>query len=258
MMPGVILGGWFGRADQYSRTTVGRNGRTPTVNRCSIIVFLHLRSGSLAEGRLGGLDAIVVPGGFGVRGVEGKSCAMRHAREHGIPFLGLCLGLQSAVIELGRNVAGLEGANSSEFEPTTRHPVIDLMTTQRGLTQKGGTMRLGAYPCVLEEKSIARRLYNRKKTSERHRHRYEVNNAYREKLEAGGLVLSGLSPDGGLVEMIELPDHPWFVASQFHPELKSRPMDCHPLFRGFIKAALQHRARRREAPLLGGLKVVKR
>jgi CTP synthase len=166
--------------------------------------------------------------------------------------------MQMAVIEYARHVCGLERANSTEVDPSTPHPVIDLMTTQRGLTQKGGTMRLGAYPCVLEEKSVARKLYNRKKTSERHRHRYEVNNAYREKLEAGGLVLSGLSPDGGLVEMIELPGHPWFVASQFHPELKSRPMDCHPLFRGFIKAALQHRATRREAPLLGGLKVVKR
>jgi CTP synthase len=203
-------------------------------------------------------DAILVPMGFGPRGTEGKIAAVRYARESKVPFLGICFGMQMAVIEYARHVCGLERANSTEVDPSTPHPVIDLMTTQRALTQKGGTMRLGAYPCVLEEKSVARKLYNRKKTSERHRHRYEVNNAYREKLCAGGLVLSGLSPDGGLVEMIELPGHPWFVASQFHPELKSRPMDCHPLFRGFIKAALQHRSKRREAPLLGGLKVVKR
>jgi CTP synthase len=203
-------------------------------------------------------DAILVPMGFGPRGTEGKIAAVRFARESKIPFLGICFGMQMAVIEYARHVCGLDKANSTEVDPSTPHPVIDLMTTQRKLTQKGGTMRLGAYPCSLEDGSIARKLYNRKKTSERHRHRYEVNNAYREKLEAGGLVLSGLSPDGALVEMIELKDHPWFVASQFHPELKSRPMDCHPLFRGFIKAALQHRGARQEAPLLGGLKVVKR
>jgi len=203
-------------------------------------------------------DAILVPMGFGPRGTEGKIQAVRHARETKIPFLGICFGMQMAVIEFARHVCGLERANSTEVDPKTPHPVIDLMTTQRKLTQKGGTMRLGAYPCVLGEGTAARRIYNRQKVSERHRHRYEVNNAYRERLEAGGLVLAGLSPDGSLVEMIELKDHPWFVASQFHPELKSRPMECHPLFKGFIKAALQQRARRREAPLLGGLKVVKR
>ncbi|TMA61978.1 MAG: CTP synthase, partial [Deltaproteobacteria bacterium] len=203
-------------------------------------------------------DAILVPMGFGPRGTEGKITAVRWAREQKIPFLGICFGMQMAVIEFARHVCGLERANSTEVDPTTPHPVIDLMTTQRGLTQKGGTMRLGAYPCDLLEGSLARKVYNRRKVSERHRHRYEFNNACRERLEAGGLVLSGLSPDGGLVEMIELRDHPWFIGSQFHPELKSRPMDCHPLFKGFIRAALQHRAQRREAPLLGGLKVVKR
>jgi len=166
--------------------------------------------------------------------------------------------MQMACIEFARHVCGLERANSTEVDPKTPHPVIDLLSTQRALTQKGGTMRLGAYPCTLEEGSLARKLYNRQKVSERHRHRYEFNNAYREKLTEGGLVLSGLSPDGSLVEMIELRDHPWFIASQFHPELRSRPMDCHPLFKGFIRAALQHRATHREAPLLGGLKVVKR
>jgi CTP synthase len=203
-------------------------------------------------------DAILVPMGFGPRGTEGKIQAVRHARETRIPFLGICFGMQMAVIEFARHVCGLDRANSTEVDPKTPHPVIDLMTTQRKLTQKGGTMRLGAYPCVLGDGTVARKIYNRQKVSERHRHRYEVNNAYRDRLEAGGLVLSGLSPDGSLVEMIEHKDHPWFVASQFHPELKSRPMECHPLFKGFIKAALQQRARRREAPLLGGLKVVKR
>jgi CTP synthase len=202
-------------------------------------------------------DAILVPMGFGPRGTEGKIAAVRFARENKVPFLGICFGMQMAVIEYARHVCGLEGANSTEVDPKTAHPVIDLMTTQRGLTQKGGTMRLGSYPCVLAEGSLARKIYNRSKTAERHRHRYEVNNAYRERLEAGGLVLSGLAPDGSLVEMIELPGHPWFVASQFHPEFKSRAMEPHPLFKGFIKAALQNRARRREAPLLGSLKVVK-
>src|SRR6185503_16370935 len=194
---------------------------------------------------------------FGPRGTEGKIATVKYARERGIPYLGICFGMQMAVIEYARHVCGLNRANSTEVDPQTPHPVIDLMGTQRGLTQKGGTMRLGAYPCALEEGSLARKVYNRHKVSERHRHRYEVNNAYRDRLTEGGLVLSGLSPDGSLVEMIELRDHPWFIASQFHPELKSRPMDCHPLFRGFIKAALEHRGARREAPLLGGLKVVK-
>jgi CTP synthase len=203
-------------------------------------------------------DAVLVPMGFGPRGTEGKIAAVRYARENHVPFLGICFGMQMAVIEYARHVCGLERANSTEVDAKTPHPVIDLMTAQRGLTQKGGTMRLGAYPCVLEDGTLARKLYNRQKISERHRHRYEFNNAYRERLEAGGLVLSGLSPDGSLVEMIELRDHPWFLASQFHPELKSRPMDCHPIFKGFIRAAMEQRARRREAPLLGSLKVVKR
>jgi len=136
--------------------------------------------------------------------------------------------------------------------------LIDLMTAQRGLTQKGGTMRLGAYPCALAEGSLARKVYNRQKVSERHRHRYEFNNAYRDQLEKAGMLCSGTSPDGSLVEMVELPDHPWFIGSQFHPEFRSRPMECHPLFKGFVRAALAERSRRREAPLLGGLKVVKK
>jgi CTP synthase len=201
-------------------------------------------------------DAILVPMGFGPRGTEGKIAAVRWAREHGKPFLGICFGMQMAVIEFARHVCGLEKANSTEVDAATPHPVIHLMDTQKDVTKKGGTMRLGDYPCALKEGTLARRLYGRKQVLERHRHRYEFNNAYREQLEKAGLVCSGSSPDGRLVEMIELPDHPWFVATQAHPEFKSRPMDCHPLFKGFIKAALQQ-STRRHATAKGKLKVVK-
>jgi CTP synthase len=181
-------------------------------------------------------DGILVPGGFGERGTEGKITAVRYARENGVPYLGICLGLQMAVIEFARNVCGLE-AGSSEFDPDVPHAVIDLMREQRSETKMGGTMRLGAYPCVLKEGTLARELYRVGEISERHRHRWEVNNEYREQLAAKGLVFSGLSPDGGLVEIVELPDHPFFIAGQFHPELKSRPMRAHPLFRGLVAAA---------------------
>jgi CTP synthase len=201
-------------------------------------------------------DGILVPMGFGPRGTEGKIAAVRYAREHQIPFLGICFGMQMAVIEFARHVCGLERANSTEVDPATAHPVIHLMDDQRDVTKKGGTMRLGAYPCFLKEGTLARKLYGRKSITERHRHRYEFNNAYRVQLEAAGLVCSGVSPDGRLVEMIELPKHPWFVASQFHPEFKSRPMECHPLFKGFIKAAVQQSAHRRPAAK-GKLQVVK-
>jgi CTP synthase len=199
-------------------------------------------------------DGILVPMGFGPRGTEGKIAAVRYAREEKLPFLGICFGMQMAVIEFARHVCGLEGANSSEVDAQTPHPVIDLMTGQRTVTRKGGTMRLGAYDCVLREDSLAYRLYGKKKISERHRHRYEFNNAYRETLTRGGLVLSGLSPDGELVEMIELADHPFFLASHFHPEFKSRPLDCHPMFKGFIKAALQHKAEASRTPLLSAVR----
>jgi len=195
-------------------------------------------------------DAILVPMGFGPRGTEGKIEAVRYARERRVPFLGICFGMQMAVIEFARHVCGLHGANSVEIDEKTPHPVIDLMAAQRDIDRKGGTMRLGAYPCVLEEGSLAHRLYGKRKISERHRHRYEFNNTYREILTRNGLVLSGLSPDGSLVEIIELREHPWFLGCQFHPEFKSRPTDCHPLFRGFIRAALQHRAAVRDMPLL--------
>ena len=187
---------------------------------------------------LEGVDGIVVPGGFGVRGIEGKLAAIRYAREKGIPFLGLCLGLQCAVIEFSRNVLGLEGANSSEFDATTPHPVIDLMTDQHEISNKGGTMRLGLWVCKLLEGSKARAAYGEEIILERHRHRYEVNNAYRRRLEAGGMRISGTTVDNKLCEIIELPDHPYFVASQFHPEFKSRPTRPHPLFRDFVAAAL--------------------
>ncbi|MCA1830524.1 MAG: CTP synthase [Actinobacteria bacterium] len=191
-----------------------------------------------AAGLLGDVDGIVVPGGFGVRGIDGKLAAIRYAREHFIPFLGLCLGLQCAVIEFARNVCELDGANSSEFDATTPYPVIDLMLDQHDIMNKGGTMRLGNWACELAEGSIARAAYGERIIIERHRHRFEVNNRYRKQLEAGGLRVSGTTVDGKLVEIIELPDHPYFVASQFHPEFKSRPTRPHPLFRELLNAAL--------------------
>ncbi len=187
--------------------------------------------------RLMGADGILVPGGFGIRGLEGKIRAINHARVNNIPFLGICLGMQCAVIEFARNVAGMDNASSSEFDRATPYPVIDLMPDQRQIADKGGTMRLGSYPCRLKSGSRTQKAYDEKLVLERHRHRYEVNNAYRQELAAKGLVFSGTSPDDKLVEIIELPDHPWFVASQFHPEFKSRPNRPHPLFREFVKAA---------------------
>ncbi len=194
-----------------------------------------------AAQRLAGVDGVLIPGGFGIRGVEGKIAAIRWAREHEVPFLGLCLGLQSAVVEFARHVVGLDGAHSAEFEPGTPHPVIGLMADQRDVADKGGTMRLGAYPAKLVPGTRTRAAYHDEPVVyERHRHRYEVNNRYRGDLEAAGMVFSGLSPDDRLVEFIELPDHPWFIATQAHPELKSRPTRPHPLFDGFVRAARQH------------------
>jgi len=186
---------------------------------------------------LGQADGILVPGGFGNRAFEGKIEAARFARENNVPYLGICLGLQAAVCEFARHVAGLEGATSAEFDEGAPHKVIDLMPEQEGVEDKGGTMRLGAYPCVLQEGTRAAAAYSSPLISERHRHRFEVNNSYRSQLEEAGLEFSGTSPDGRLVEMVELPNHPWFVASQAHPEFKSRPTSPHPLFCGFIKAA---------------------
>ena len=198
-------------------------------------------SDATAEAVLGDAAGIVVPGGFGVRGLEGKISAARYARTHKVPYLGLCLGMQVAVCEFARDVAGFADANSAEFEPECEHPVIDLMSSQEDVTEKGGTMRLGAYPCKLAEGTLAREAYaGEPLVYERHRHRYEFNNAYREQLEDAGLVISGVSPDDRLVEMIELPEsvHPWFVATQAHPEFKSRPTKPQPLFREFTRAAI--------------------
>ncbi len=184
-------------------------------------------------------DGVLIPGGFGGRGVQGMVETVRQIRTEGVPFLGICLGLQCAIIEFARNACGLEGADSAEFEPGTPHPVISLLDSQRKVTDMGGTMRLGAYPCVLQEGSRALSVYGEAEISERHRHRFEVNNEYRDILSAEGLRFAGLSPDGGLVEIIELSAHPFFVATQFHPELKSRPTRPHPLFAAFIGAARQ-------------------
>ncbi|HEX2733570.1 MAG TPA: CTP synthase [Polyangiaceae bacterium] len=193
------------------------------------------------EGHLAGLDAILVPGGFGDRGIEGKILAIQFARENGVPFFGICLGMQLAVIEYARHVCGLKGASSAEFEDGGAHKVIDLMPEQREFKDKGGTMRLGEWPCVILEGSYAERIYGTRRIGERHRHRYEVNNDYRETLEQHGLRVSGTSPDGKLVEIVELPSHPHFVACQFHPEFLSRPTQPHPLFVHFVSAARRRR-----------------
>lgn len=190
---------------------------------------------------LSGYDGVLIPGGFGSRGIEGKHLAIQWARENELPFFGVCLGLQCAVIEFARNVCGIEDAQSVEFDRDGANPVICLMDSQANVTTKGGTMRLGAYPALLEPGSRVHAIYGAPEISERHRHRYEFNNAYREVLAEHGLLLSGTSPDGNLIEMIELPNHPWFVGCQFHPELKSRPTRPHPLFASFIEAAMKHR-----------------
>jgi CTP synthase len=191
-------------------------------------------------GLLEGVHGVLVPGGFGERGLEGKIRAIRWARESGVPYFGICLGMQCAVIEYARHMCGLEGANSTEFNPTTAHNVIDLLPEQRHVQDKGGTMRLGLYPVLLSEGTAASRAYGQGLIEERHRHRYEVNNDYLARLEKNGLRISGLWAEKQLVEIIELPDHPWFVAGQFHPEFRSRPWEPHPLFAAFIKAALDH------------------
>ena len=186
-------------------------------------------------------DGILVPGGFGDRGVEGKITAIKYARENKIPFFGICLGMQLAAVEFARNVCGLTGAHSSELDPNTPYPIINLLPDQENVVEMGGTLRLGSYPCTLTEGSQAHKEYGEINITERHRHRYEFNNFYRERLTNKGLVLSGVSPDGRLVEIVELPEHPWFVAGQFHPEFKSRPEKAHPLFAGFIKASLENK-----------------
>jgi len=220
------------------------------------VALLYISAEGLEDGtELGKLeecDAILVPGGFGSRGMEGKIRAVTYAREKKIPFFGICLGMQLAVVEISRNIAGIEGAHSVEFNLATPNPVIYLMTewfdfrtgkieTRDQNSDMGGTLRLGAYPCTLKPGTLAAAAYGQETISERHRHRYEFNNAYRERLEAAGLIISGASPDGNLVEIVELADHPWFLGCQFHPEFQSKPMKPHPLFRDFIKAAITHK-----------------
>lgn len=190
---------------------------------------------------LGKYDGILVPGGFGNRGIEGKITAIKYARENNIPFLGICLGMQMAVVEFARNILGLTDANSAEFNDTTKNPVIHIMENQKGITKKGGTMRLGSYPCTIKKGSLAYELYNKENIEERHRHRFEYNNDYKEALEEKGLICSGTSPDGSLVEIVEYKNHPFFIAGQFHPEFKSRPDRPGPLFAGLIKAALENK-----------------
>jgi CTP synthase len=193
---------------------------------------------------LGGADGILVPGGFGMRGIEGKIEAVRYAREHKVPYFGICLGMQVAVIEYARQVLGLPKANSTEFDANTPNPVICILEEQKAVTHKGGTMRLGAQPCVLEDDSIAAKCYETQEIRERHRHRYEFNPDYRSQFIEKGLLPTGTSPNGKLVEIIEIPNHPWFLAVQFHPEFKSKPHAPHPLFKGFIEAALKARKQR--------------
>lgn len=190
---------------------------------------------------LGDMDGILVPGGFGSRGIEGKIRACNYARTKGVPYLGICLGMQIAIIEIARNVLGLEGANSAEINPDTPYPVIDILPEQKSVTDMGGTMRLGQYPCAVNKASKAYELYGEELIFERHRHRYEVNNDYRDKLLEAGVIFAGTSPDNHIVEMIEIPNHPWFVAGQFHPEFKSRPNKPHPLFRGFVTACYKRK-----------------
>ena len=193
---------------------------------------------------LGDMDGILVPGGFGSRGIEGKIKAVHYARTNGVPYLGICLGMQVAIIEFARNVLGFADANSAEIDPATTHPVIDILPEQKDVQEMGGTMRLGQYPCVLNPESKSFHLYQSSMIYERHRHRYEVSNDYRDDLAKNGMLLAGTSPDNHIVEMVELPDHPWFVAAQFHPEFKSRPNKPHPLFRGFVTAAAERHAKK--------------
>ena len=260
-VPAPDLGGWQGLVNRIDSATrkvnIGIIGKYVTLPDAYLSVVESLKHASFAhdaqleitwlasddlEGAnldeaLGGLDGILVPGGFGVRGVEGKIDAIRYARERRIPFLGICLGLQCAVVEFARNVAGLEGANSSEFDGNSPYPVVDILAGQ-DLDSLGGTMRLGAYPCRLAPGTKASMAYGSELIYERHRHRYEVNPRLRTRLEDAGLICSGESPNGQLVEIVELADHPWFVAGQFHPEFKSRPDRPHPLFRDFVGAAI--------------------
>ncbi len=228
-------------------------------NECSVEI-IHIDSEQIESDGIPAdvktADGILVPMGFGPRGTEGKIDTVRYARENGIPFFGICYGMQMAVIEFARHVCGLEGASSTEVDPDSPNPVIALMIEQQTVADKGGTMRLGAYPCTIKDGTLAHKVYGKRKIKERHRHRFEFNSAYRDVIERNGMVLCGSSPNGELVEMVEIPKHPWFIAVQFHPEFKSKPLDPHPLFKGFVRAALARQRERSETPTLAGLRVV--
>lgn len=236
-----IIGKYTGNGDAYISIAeaVKHGGIANNAGvRVTFIDSETLSDESVAE-HLKGLDGVIVAGGFGVRGVEGKIAAIKYARETQTPFLGLCLGLQMTVVEAARNLCGLEDANSEEADPKTPHPVIHLLPEQEGVKEKGATMRLGLYPCRIKDATLAARLYRDELVYERHRHRYEVNNSYRPQLERAGLICSGISPDYRLVEIVELEGHPFFIATQFHPEFKSRPNRPHPLFEGLVRTALE-------------------
>jgi CTP synthase len=238
----AIVGKYVELHDAYMSVKEALSHAAIAANRELEVIWVY--SGDLEKGKgfdlLDQAHGIVVPGGFGYRGIEGKVMAARYARERKVPYLGLCLGMQVMCIEFARNVLGMEDANSSEFETPTEHPIIDLMPDQRTVVDRGGTMRLGLYPCVLDEGSVAAKAYGVQRVDERHRHRFEFNNQFRHAFESNGMRLSGLSPDRRLVEIAEVSDHPFMVGSQFHPEFTSRPNRPHPLFRGFIEAAIQH------------------
>jgi len=243
----AIVGKYTGLAESYKslHEALIHGGITNKVK-----VKLHYVESSALEKQgmdsLKDFDAILVPGGFGKRGVEGKIGAIQYARENRIPFMGLCLGLQLSVVEFARHVAGMKDAHSSEFDEKTKFPVIDLIPEQRKIKKKGATMRLGAYDCRIETNTLAHKIYRKKEISERHRHRYEVNNELLPMLREKGLIVSGMNPKANLVEIVELPEHPFFIATQFHPELKSRPLQPHPLFEAFVKAAVQNAAGQKE------------
>jgi CTP synthase len=240
-----VVGKYVALADAYISITEALR-HAGIVNDAKVEVRLinseEVEAGNVAE-LLADCDGLLVPGGFGNRGIEGKILAVHYARKHKMPFLGVCLGMHMAVVEFARNVLGYAEANSGEFDEATPHPVIHIMPEQEDITDKGGTMRLGLYPCKLGEGTLCRELYGQELIYERHRHRYELNNQYREELAEHGMVIAGLSPDDKLAEIVELPrdKHPWFVAVQFHPEFKSRPNRPHPLFAGLVKAALERR-----------------
>lgn len=248
----ALVGKYVQLQDAYMSVTEALR-HAGIVNNCRIELDWIQADGlekSDVECLLGRADGILVPGGFDQRGVEGKIAAASYARAHRIPFFGLCLGMQCAVVEFARNVCGMTGAHSAEFVQSTSYPVIDLMLEQKGVADLGGTMRLGSYPCRLLPGSLAGKAYGCAEVSERHRHRYELNNEFRGRLEEHGMVMSGVSPDGQLVEIVELSDHPWFVGTQFHPEFRSRPNNAHPLFTAFVSAALAHSKRKRVSATL--------